>query len=74
MTGVFRSEFGAGGRLDPSKPRARTRVLHIDAIEKQHMDVDIQIERTAEALDQGDGAGLCWVYAIFLMRCVARVR
>ena len=33
-------------------------VLQMDAIQKQHIRVDIQIKGRAETLDQGDGAGV----------------
>ena len=50
--------LGAGRCGYAEKPRIRTGVIHIDAIEEQHMEMDIQIECPAEALDQGDGAGV----------------
>ncbi len=34
-------------------------MLHIDAIKKQHVQVYIQVERTAEMLNQCDGSGVC---------------
>ncbi len=36
-------------------------ILHIDTIEKQHVKVDIQVQRGSEALDQGDRSG--WGFA-----------
>ncbi len=36
-----------------------TGVADVHAVQKQHVEVNIQIQRAAEALDQGHGAGLC---------------
>ena len=33
--------------------------VNVHAIQKQHMKMDVQVQRAAKALDQGDGAGVC---------------
>jgi hypothetical protein len=33
--------------------------INVDTIQKQHMEMNVEIERTAEALDQCHCAGLC---------------
>jgi len=38
--------------------------VNIRAIQKQHMKMDVQVQRAAKALDQGDGAGLCGGFCI----------
>jgi hypothetical protein len=46
--------------LNASKPqRVSIGTADVYSIQEQHMKMDIEIERTAEALDQGHGAGLC---------------
>lgn len=52
-------EFIADRRLDPPKPRGSFGTVDVDPIEEQHMEVNIQVQRAAEALDQRDGAGAC---------------
>jgi hypothetical protein len=46
-------------RLNPAKPRENFMdTAGIDAIKKQQVEKNIQIQRAAKALDQGDGAGV----------------
>ena len=33
--------------------------INVDTIQKQHMEMDVQVQRAAEALDQGHGTSLC---------------
>ena len=49
-----------GWRLDPAKSRTGFRgTIDIDPIQKNHMEVNIEVEGTPEALDQGHCASLC---------------
>lgn len=45
------------GRLDPDKAQTFVRVIDVDTIQKQHVEVQIQVERAAEALNQRHCAG-----------------
>jgi hypothetical protein len=56
-------EFIAGRRLDPPQPRGSPDPVDVGPIEEQHVEVDIQVQGTAEALDQRDGAGACRLQA-----------
>ena len=49
-------ELLSGGRLDPAKPGSPIGTVDVHPIEEQHVKVDIQIERRAKALDEGDRA------------------
>lgn len=51
-------EFGAGRRPDPEEPGCSIGTLNVHAIEEQHVKVNVEVQCTAEALDQGDGTGL----------------
>jgi hypothetical protein len=52
-------QFRTGGRLDAAKPRSRTCVvIPIDAIEEQHVEMDVEIQRRAKPLDEGNRAGM----------------
>lgn len=42
----------------PAEVQRAIGTLDVHAVEKQHMEVNIEVQRTAEALDQGDRAGL----------------
>jgi hypothetical protein len=45
-------EFITGWRLDPAKPRTVSiGAVDVNTIQEKHMEVDVQIERTTEALD-----------------------
>jgi len=47
------------GALPPPKPqRAPIGPTNVYSIQKQHVEVDIQVQRTAETLDQGHRASL----------------
>ena len=43
----------------PAKPRRSVGTLDAHPIEKQHTELEESVERTAEALDQRDRAGVC---------------
>lgn len=51
-------ELGAGRCLHPTEAQRAIRTLDIDPVEEQHVEVQVQIQRAAETLDQGDRAGL----------------
>ncbi|VAW80484.1 hypothetical protein MNBD_GAMMA13-911 [hydrothermal vent metagenome] len=51
-------EFGAGQRLDPTEPGCSIRLTDIHPIKEQPVKVYVEVQRTAEALNQGDRAGL----------------
>ena len=51
-------ELGARRRLHPAESERTVGALDIHPIQKQHVEVNIQVQRTTEALDQGDCAGL----------------
>ena len=51
-------EFLAGRRLHPAKPGGGSvGAVEIDATQKQHGEMDIQVQRTAETLDQSYSTG-----------------
>ena len=43
-------------RLQPAKPQQPIRSLDVHAVEKQHVEVNVELQSAAEALDQGDRA------------------
>ena len=45
-------EFGAGRCLDPAEPGRPIGTIGVDAVQEQHMEMDIQVERGAKPLDQ----------------------
>ena len=51
-------QLGAGRRFHPAEPQRAVRTLDVNPVEEQHVEVDVEVERTAEALDQRDRAGL----------------
>jgi len=51
-------EFDTGRRLDPAEP-CPVGAIHVNTIEEQHVEMNVQIQRTAEALDERDGTGVC---------------
>jgi len=51
-------ELGARRRFDSAKPARAVGALDILPVEEQHVQVDVEIQSAAEALDQCDGAGL----------------
>jgi hypothetical protein len=58
-------QFATGGFIDPMEPTACTLgAIDVDTIHEQHVKVNIQIQRTAEALDQRDRT----VSAVFLVK------
>ena len=48
-------EFGAARRLHPTEPCGSKASIDIHAIQKQHVEMNVEVKRTAEALDQRDG-------------------
>jgi hypothetical protein len=53
-------EFITGRCLDPTKAWIGPMPgINVDTMQKQHMEMNVEIERTAEALDQCHCAGLC---------------
>lgn len=60
-------EFLAGRRLDPTEPGCSIGMIDIDAIKEQHVKVDVEVQHTTEALNQGDraGTGSCMAMACF---------
>ena len=51
-------EFLTGRCFDPAKPGCSIGTLNVYAIEEQHVKVNVEVQCTTEALDQGDGTGL----------------
>lgn len=51
-------QLGAGRLFHPAETQHAIRTLDVYPIEKQHVEVDIEVQRAAEALDQCDRAGL----------------
>lgn len=47
-------ELLTGRRLHPLEPGTSIGIVDIHAIQEQHVKVDVRIQRTAEALDEGD--------------------
>ncbi len=61
-------ELLSGGRLDPEELAA----VNVHAVEEQHVEVNVEIQRAAETLDEGDGAsasrGVCVTGLVGQMR------
>ena len=58
-------KFIIGRCFDPAKPSTGSMgVVAVDSIQKQHMKMDVQVQRTAKALDQGNSAGVCRGFCI----------
>jgi len=51
-------ELGTARRPHPAESRRSVGALDIHPVEEQHMEVNIQIQRTAKTLDQRDRAGV----------------
>ncbi len=51
-------ELGTRRRRHPPEPERAVGALGIHPVEKQHIEVDVQVQSAAEALDQGDCTGL----------------
>ncbi len=52
------SELGTRRRPERAEPYRAVGTRDIHPVEKQHVEVDVEIQRTAEALNQRDRAGL----------------
>ena len=50
-------EFGARRRSHRTESHRPVRALDVHSVEEQHVQVDVEVERTTEALDQSDRAG-----------------
>lgn len=51
-------QLGAGWGPHPTKPQRAVGTLDVHPVEEEHVEVDVEVQRAAEALDQGDRAGL----------------
>jgi len=49
---------GSGRCLYPAEAQRAIAALNIHSVEEQHVQVDVQVERAAETLDQGDHTSL----------------
>jgi hypothetical protein len=54
-----RFEFIHAWRICPVKPQAPIVILHIHAVEDEHVKVQIEVQSRPKSLDQGNRAGLC---------------
>ncbi len=70
-------EFLYSRSLDAVKAHDAVSVFGVNAVQKKHVKVNIQIQRRAEALNQGDGTcmgSVCLLTPAFLTKWVASVR
>jgi len=51
-------EFLTGRRFDPAKPDSPIEAVDVHPVKEQHVKVDVEVQRTAKALDQGNRASL----------------
>ena len=48
-------EFLTGRRFDPAKPDSPIEAVDVHPVKEQHVKMDIEVQRRAKALDEGDG-------------------
>lgn len=57
MCWVSAAELGARGRLHPAERERAVGALDVHPVEEQHVEVQVEVERTPKALDQRHRAG-----------------
>jgi hypothetical protein len=57
-------EFTIGWRFNPAKPCGLVITANVHAVQKEHVEVDIEIKRPPKSLNQGDGPGMCGGFGI----------
>ena len=53
------SEFIIGWRFNPAKPCGSVITADVHAVQKEHVEVDVEIKGPSKSLNQGDGPGMC---------------